>query len=86
MCKQTDYVVLFIECWYFVLLAVVFCTRVHLIVLETGGDEVSECNATHTAMFNIKIVNKHYIKQDLFKQLSIILSLLLLTMYIMYEH
>ena len=32
----------------------------NLIVLEIDDDEVSECNATLTAMFNITIVNKHY--------------------------
>ena len=53
-------VVLFIKCWYFVLLTVVLFTCVNLIVLETDDDEVSECNATLTAMFNITIVNKHY--------------------------
>lgn len=51
--------VLFIECCFFVLLAVVLFTCVNLNVLETDGDEVSECNATLSAMFNITIVNKH---------------------------
>lgn len=44
---------------FFVLLAVVLFTCVNLNVLETDGDEVSECNATLSAMFNITIVNKH---------------------------
>mgnify|MGYP003691441485 CR=1 FL=1 len=75
--------VLFIECWFFVLLAVVLFACVNLSVLETDGDDVSECIFNLTAMFNITIVNKH-IKPRFVESTKY--YTIIITMLIMYEH